>query len=53
MGKYTRADHEFSVKFRNSERWKWVANQSVKGVSSSKATATHRHYVCEFSTTRC
>lgn len=22
MGKYTRADHEFSIKFRNSERWK-------------------------------
>jgi hypothetical protein len=22
MGKYTRADHEFSVKWRNSERWK-------------------------------
>ncbi len=22
MGKYTRADREFSIKFRNSERWK-------------------------------
>ena len=22
MNKYTRADHEFSIKFRNSDRWK-------------------------------